>query len=94
LGLHAAGAYICAICAAPSVLAQLGLLDGKKATSYPSFEEKLSMADYQYDSVVVDGNIVTSRGVGTAIDFGLKLIELLKGNEDATEVAASIVYKP
>lgn len=93
LGLHASGAYIAAICAAPSVLAGLGLLDGKKATSYPSFEDKLSMADYQYDSVVVDGQIITSRGMGTAIEFGLKLIELLEGSQKAGEVAKSIVYR-
>ncbi|MCI5596113.1 MAG: DJ-1/PfpI family protein [Lachnospiraceae bacterium] len=93
LGLHCAGAYIGAICAAPSILAELGLLDGKKATSYPSFEEQLSMAFYSYDSVVVDGQIVTSRGLGTAIDFALKIIELLEGEALAKEIADSVVYK-
>lgn len=93
LGLYGAGAYIAAICAAPSILARLGLLEGKKATSYPSFEEKLAMADYKYDPVVVDGRIVTSRGLGTAIDFALALIALLEGEKKAGDVAGSIVYK-
>lgn len=93
LGLHAAGAYIAAICAAPSILAQLGLLEGKKATSYPSFEEKLSGASYCYDSVVMDGQIITSRGLGTAIDFALKIIEVLAGEQEAERIAHSIVYE-
>lgn len=93
LGLYSAGAYIAAICAAPSILAELGLLDGKKATSYPGFEEKLTMADYRYDSVVADGQIITSRGLGTAIDFALKIIESLLGKEQAKAIAESIVYK-
>ena len=93
LGLYGAGSYIAAICAAPSILAELGLLDGKKATSYPGFEEKLAMADYSYDSVVVDGQIITSRGLGTAIDFALKIIEILLGKEQAEAIADSIVYK-
>lgn len=93
LGLHGAGAYIGAICAAPSILAELGLLDGKKATSYPSFEEKLTMADYSYDSVVADGQIITSRGLGTAIDFALKIIEVLLGENTAKAIADSVVYQ-
>lgn len=93
LGLYSAGSYISAICAAPSILEELGLLEGKKATSYPSFEEKLKSAEYSYDSVVVDGQIITSRGMGTAIDFALKIIELLLGEEKAEEMAESIVYK-
>lgn len=93
LGLHAAGSYICAICAAPTILAGLGLVDGKKATSYPSCEPDMCGADYQKESVVVDGQIVTSRGVGTAIDFGLKIIELLASEKEAKEIAESIVYR-
>ena len=93
LGMHAAGSIIAAICAAPSIFAHLGLLDGKKATSYPCFEEELSMADYQYDPVVADGKIVTGRGAGTAIDFSLKLIEILEGEEKAKEIAEEIIYK-
>lgn len=84
--------YLAAICAAPSVFAALGLLDGKVATSYPSFEEALSKSNYVYDPVAVDGKIITSRGMGTAILFGAKLIEIIKGKEKADEVLESIVY--
>lgn len=93
LGLHAAGSYICAICAAPTILGKLGLLDGKKATCYPSCEADMPAADYRTDSVVTDGQFVTSRGVGTAIDFGLKIIELLAGEKEAAEIAESIIYR-
>lgn len=93
LGLHSAGAYVAAICAAPSILAEIGLLDGKKATSYPGFEEKMTMAEYVYEPVVQDGQVITSRGMGTAIDFSLKLIEVLVGEEKAKEISDSIIYK-
>lgn len=86
------GKKIAAICAAPSIFAKLGFLDGKKATSYPSFMEKLSGANVKEESVVVDGNVTTSRGVGTAIDFALSLINQLEGKEKAEEIAESIVY--
>lgn len=93
LGLHSAGAYVAAICAAPSILAEIGLLEGKKATSYPGFEEKMTMADYVYEPVVQDGQVITSRGMGTAIDFSLKLIEVLEGEEKAKKISDSIIYK-
>lgn len=87
------GGKVAAICAAPSVLAQLGILEGRRATSYPSFMDKLTGATVCEDSVVVDGNLTTSRGMGTAIDFGLSLIAQLLGQEKADEIAASIVYR-
>lgn len=93
LGLHSAGAYVAAICAAPSILAEIGLLEGKKATSYPGFEEKMTMAEYVYEPVVQDGQVITSRGMGTAIDFSLKLIEILVGEAKAKEISDSIIYK-
>ena len=65
------GKMVAAICAAPSILGHLGILDGKKATSYPGFDREMSGCKYKTDSVVKDGNIITSRGMGTAIDFGL-----------------------
>lgn len=86
------GGKIAAICAAPSVFAQLGFLEGRRATAYPSFLEKLSGAKTCEDKVVVDGNVTTSRGMGTAIDFGLSLITQLVGEQKAEEIAASIVY--
>lgn len=88
----AEGKYIAAICAAPSVLGGLGLLKGKKATSYPGFESKLIGAEYLTDKVVIDGNCITSRGMGTAIEFAAALIGLLKDRETADELLASIIY--
>lgn len=88
-----AGKYIGAICAAPSVLGHMGLLEGKKATCYPGFENELTGADFVEEEVVADGNIITSRGVGTAIAFSLKLIEVLTDAGKAQEIAKSIIYK-
>ncbi len=87
------GGKVAAICAAPSVLAQLGILEGRRATSYPSFMDQLTGASVSEDSVVVDGNVTTSRGMGTAIDFGLSLIAQLAGEEKADAIADSIVYR-
>lgn len=88
------GKYVAAICAAPSVLGGLGLLKGKRAACYPSVEDKLSGAGavIMKTPVVLDGNIITSRGMGTAVDFALKLVEVLTGKKKADEIAASIIY--
>lgn len=88
----AKGGEIAAICAAPRIFAGLGLLEGKKATSYPSVMERLKGAERTEEPVAVDGNITTSRGLGTAIDFALVLIGKLKGMEKAEEIGKSIVY--
>lgn len=84
--------YLAAICAAPSVLGKYGLLRGRKATSYPGFEEQLEGAEYVTDEVVVDEFIITSRGMGTAIPFSLALIRELIGDEKAEEIGKSIIY--
>jgi 4-methyl-5(b-hydroxyethyl)-thiazole monophosphate biosynthesis len=86
-----AGKLVAAICAAPSVLAELGILDGKKGTSYPGFGTKIE--NFVDAPVVVDGNVITSRGLGAAIDFGLALIELLVDETKAKEIAAAIQYR-
>ncbi len=88
---YAAGKYVAAICAAPSVLGGLGLLDGKKATCYPGFEGKLTGAHCLTDNVVTDKNIITSRGMGTAIEFSARLIALLKDEKTADELKKSIM---
>lgn len=88
-----AGKYVGAICAAPTVLADLGLLEGKKATCYPACEENMAGAILTGGSVAVDGNLITSRGVGTAIDFALELISVLMGNDVAKKIASDIVYE-
>jgi len=79
----ASGRYTAAICAAPGVLAHAGLLEGRAATSYPGFlvTDSAPGLRLREDAVVVDGRIVTSRGAGTAMDFGLALIALLEGEE-------------
>lgn len=87
------GGRIAAICAAPTVFAKIGLLHGKKATAYPSCMDGLRDAIRSEDKVVIDGNITTSRGLGTAVDFSLSLIAQLLGQEKADQIAESVVYK-
>ena len=87
------GKLVAAICAAPSVLGEAGLLKGKKATAYPGFEEKLVGAEVCEDEVVVDGNIITSRGMGTAIPFALEMVRYLVDDETAKNLSHSIIYK-
>ena len=84
--------YIAAICAAPSILAELGMLKGRKACSYPSFEGKLDGADVVREPAVTDGHITTGRGMGTAIPFALRLTALLAGEAKAEEIKESVVY--
>jgi 4-methyl-5(b-hydroxyethyl)-thiazole monophosphate biosynthesis len=81
-----------AICAAPAVVFQHhGLLSGRQATCHPSFVNYLDNVDSVESRVVVDGNCVTSRGPGTALEFALKLVELLYGEDKAREVAGPMV---
>lgn len=88
----AEGRRVAAICAAPGILGGLGLLDGRLATCHPSWEDKLGGAEYTRQGVVTDGNITTGRGVGFAIDFGLELVRLLKGEEFADDLRRRIQY--
>jgi len=84
------GKYITAICAAPSVLATAGLLDGKHATSFPGALNNFPKVHQHADAVVEDGNIITSRGPGTAMDFALILVERLVGTAKRKEVEAGL----
>lgn len=86
------GKLLAAICAAPTVFGDMGLLKGKKATCYPGCEDGLTGAEYRTERVVTDGTITTSHGVGTAIPFGLSLIEQLFGKEKSEEIRESIIY--
>lgn len=84
--------YVAAICAAPSILGDLGLVDGKSVTSYPGYDDSFKNSNYVTDRVCVDGNIITSRGMGTTMDFGLKLIEILANKDLADTVARKTMY--
>lgn len=85
--------YTAAICAAPRVLATAGMLEGKKATSYPGTLDVLEIPgmQYQQDAVVIDGKVITSKGPGTAMDFALTLIEVLVGKAKRDEVEAGLL---
>ncbi len=88
-----AGKMVCAICAAPSILGHKGFLKGRKACSFPDFEEHLLGARVTRQSVEKDGNFITSRGMGTAFDFGLAIVEHICGRETRDEVAKKTIYK-
>ncbi len=83
--------YIAAICAAPKVLANAGLLDGKSATSYPGVLETSPTINFIDKPIVKDGLVITSRGPGTAMDFTLELIEILVGLETRNQVETGLV---
>jgi 4-methyl-5(b-hydroxyethyl)-thiazole monophosphate biosynthesis len=87
-----AGAYVGAICAAPIALGRFGLLQGKKATSYPGFGEQLAGATYEEDRVVCDETVLTSRGPGTAMEFALALVEKLSGVQKARELGDQLLF--
>jgi 4-methyl-5(b-hydroxyethyl)-thiazole monophosphate biosynthesis len=89
--MHRDGRYVCAICAAPSVLAAAGLLDGKHATSFPGALDPYAQVLRQPHAVVEDGKLITSRGPGTAMDFALILVERLCGHAKRAEVEAGLV---
>lgn len=87
------GKYVAAICAAPSIFGHRGILRGRKACSYPSFESHLEGASVSNSPVEVDGNVITSRGMGTAFAFGLAIVALLAGQIAADELAVKTVYR-
>jgi len=90
INMASEGKYIAAICAAPKVLASAGLLENKKATCYPGVLDALGVTS-ELSAVVEDGNIITSRGPGTAMDFALSLIEKLSGKAKRDEVEKGLV---
>lgn len=93
INANAKGIYIAAICAAPMILGELGLLDGKKAICFPGFEKHLKGAYVTDSSVVIDKNFITSKGAGTAAALGFKMIEILKDKTSADELFASMQYQ-
>ncbi len=85
------GALIAAICAAPMVLGHRGLLEGRRATCFPGFEQELTGAVVSPERVVRDGNIITAAGMGVALEFGLALVEALKGRDAANELRRAVL---
>jgi len=88
---YESGKLVAAICGGPSILGKLGIVRGRRATIFPGKEAELIGAEPVSDPVVVDGNVVTSRGPGTALEFTIKLVELLVGEQKAREVKRGLV---
>ncbi len=86
------GRPVSAICAAPGIFGRRGILEGRTATSYPTVVGELRGAKTTEESVACDGNVITSRGLGTAIDFGLAIVEKYKGRAESEKIASAIVY--
>ena len=89
----AADKHLAAICAAPSLLAALGLLDDKKATCHPDFEGHMAGAELTGESVVTDGRITTGQGLGASFDFSFELVKLLVGAETVDQIRKAICYR-
>ncbi len=90
LRAHERGSFVAAICAAPMVLGKLGLLDGKSAVCYPGFEKYLDGAEIASSPVVRDDTIITARGMGAAVEFGLALVAALCGDDCADRIKNAI----
>ena len=89
---HAKGGYLAAICAAPMVLGHRGYLNGKRAVCFPGFESELTGATVATDEFVVrDGNVITAKGMGVALEFGLALVAALRGEDTATQLRAAVM---
>lgn len=86
------GKFVAAICAAPTILASLGITDGKKATVYPGMEDQMGAALMQDADTAADGKVFTGRAAGAALDFGYLLLEQLKGAEVAEKIRTGMVY--
>ena len=87
-----AGKKVAAICAAPTILAKLGITEGHSAVCYPGMEDQMGNAQIVDANAVIDGNLITGRAAGAALDFGLALVEAMKDKETAQRVAQGIVY--
>ncbi|MFO0728688.1 MAG: DJ-1 family glyoxalase III [Myxococcota bacterium] len=85
------GGKLAAICAAPIALAKAGLLSGKRVTSFPGFRQELGAVEYVEAPVVIDANVITSRGPGTAIAFSLALVEALAGADKRESLAKALL---
>ncbi|MDH8677104.1 DJ-1/PfpI family protein [Fusibacter bizertensis] len=84
--------HLAAICAAPTVLSKHGLLKGRNVTCYPGFETQLRDFKHVDESVVHDGELITGKGAGVAMDFALKLVEILKGHKLSEQLSQSLIH--
>src|SRR3989338_114415 len=91
--LYKKGRFVTAICAAPTVLSAIGITTGRTVTSHPTVRAKLDKEKISDERVVVDNNIITSQGPGTAIEFAFKLVEALLGKEKAAEVNKGVLAR-
>ncbi len=87
------GKYLAAICAAPIVFGNIGILQGKRAVCYPGYETHLIGADVQSNPYIVDGKIITGRGVGAALQFSLEIVRILKGEESAIHLRKAMLVE-
>ncbi|MCV2509595.1 MAG: DJ-1/PfpI family protein, partial [Neisseriaceae bacterium] len=87
------GNSVAAICAAPMVLGQMGLLKGKKAICYPGFESYIEGAEIEDTPVIVEGNIITAKGPALAVDFALTVLEYLTDKDNRDKIAQEIIYQ-
>ena len=92
-GMDRAGRYVCAICAAPLVLHAAGVIRERPLTSHPGVSQDLAGLNYREDRVVEAGTLITSRGPGTALEFSLELVRVLKGAETAEALAAIMLAR-
>ena len=90
---YAGGKYVAAICAAPSIFGHRGILKGRRACCYPGMEAHLEGAEVTAGPVEIADNVITSRGMGTAMDFALAIVEVLCGKEKAQEMAEAVVHQ-
>ena len=90
--LHGEDKLLGAICAAPMVFGALGLLEGEKATCYPGFEAHLTDADVTGNNVEVSNKIITGKGPGAAMEFALKIIEIVKGKDVADDLSSKLIF--
>lgn len=90
--MFSSGKLCAAICAAPSIFGKAGILSGKKATCFPGCENSLGGGIFVDQSVVVDGNVITSRGAGTAVPFSVEIISYLTDRTNAEKIAKAIIY--
>lgn len=91
---HKHGKWITAICAAPSILGHKGLLQGKQAVCFPGFEDALLGASVSPDAVCRDGNIITAKGPGAAVEFALNIVQAVSGDSLAQSLRVSMQCRP